>query len=163
MPSDLVVPLLLVETVLFAVTMALTSRAPTRLAGEYVGVAFHLLLLPLVAELPGGEVVQGAGLIWVACDVVVSVGLIWTPRDQTQLGQTVFTGVRMAGHLFAGTWIVGASYPLGTTTAIVGTLLAIGFAGYTLAAGRLPQQVLAVPGVLLVGWLLLLALFVDLP
>ena len=37
------------------------------------------------------------------------------------------------------------------------TLLALGFAGYTLAGGRLPEQALAVPGALMAAWLLLLA------
>lgn len=157
MPNELLAALLVIETVLFALTMVLASRERTRVIGEYVGVVFHLLLLPVVAHLADPIVVQGAGLAWVVCDVVASIGLIWASPGQAETSQTAFTAVRLAGHLFAGVWIASASLPVGPVTSIVGFALALSFAAYTLAAGRLPQKALAVPGVLLAVWLLLLA------
>ena len=149
--------LLVAETVLFVLTMALANRDTTRVVGEYVGTGFHVLLLPVIAALPIGTVGQGAGLAWVVCDVVASTGLIWTARDQAEIGTAVFTPVRMAGHLFAAAWVALVSATLGTLELVVGLALALGFAAYTLAAGRLPQKALALPGVLMVAWLLMLA------
>ncbi len=155
--TPLLTGLALALTVLFVLTMALANRDGTRVAGEYVGTGFHLLLLPIIAALPIGTVWQGAGLAWVVCDVVASTGLIWTARGQAEVGTALFTPVRMAGHLFAAVWIALVSATLGTVALVVGLALALGFAVYTLAAGRLPQKVLAVPGLLMVAWLLLLA------
>lgn len=149
--------LLVVETVLFVLTMAMAASDKTRVAGEYVGTGFHLLLLPVIAALPIGTVGQGAGLAWVVCDVVASTGLIWTARGQAESGAGIFTPVRMAGHLFAGVWVALVSLALGGAVLPVGVALALGFAVYTLAAGRLPQKALALPGVLMVAWLLIIA------
>ena len=149
--------LLAVETVLFVATMVLANREGTRIAGEYLGTAFHLLLLPVVAAFPSGFVGQGAGVAWVVCDVVAGVGLIWTARPQPGVGRPLFDAVRMAGHLFAAVWIALVSIRLGGAALPVGVLLALGFAVYTLAAGRLPQKALAAPGLLMVAWLVLLA------
>lgn len=155
--ADLLAALLVVETVLFVLTMGLANATRTRVAGEYVGTGFHLLLLAVVAALPIGTVGQGAGLAWVVCDVVASTGLIWKARDQTESRTAIFTPVRMAGHLFAAVWVALVSAALGGAALPVGAALAFGFAVFTLAAGRLPSKVLALPGLLMVVWLLLLA------
>lgn len=155
--AELLAALLVVETVLFVLTMALANRDKTRVAGEYVGTGFHLLLLPVIAALPIGMVGQGAGLAWVVCDIVASTGLIWTARGQAEVGTALFTPVRMAGHLFAAVWVALVSATLGTLELVVALALALGFAVYTLAAGRLPQKALALPGVLMVAWLLMAA------
>ena len=155
--SGVLAPLAFAEAVLFVLTMALASRPATRVTGEYVGTAFHLALLPIVAAVPLSPIWQGTGLAWIVCDVVASVGLIWAGKQPAVAGPAAFTSVRMAGHLFAAVWIALASYSLGSVGMAVGFPLALGFAGYTLAAGRLPEKALAVPGVLMLGWLLLLA------
>ena len=149
--------LLAAEIVLFLATMALANREKTRVAGEYVGIAFHLLLLPIVAAFPGGVPAQGSGVAWVVCDVVASVAMIWTVRDHAEIGQALSNAIRMAGHLFAAVWVALVSVALGGAAMPVGVVLALGFAAYTLAAGRMPQKALAVPGLLLVAWLALLA------
>ena len=156
MPKPIVI-LLAAETLLFLLTMALASREKTRLPGEYTGIAFHLLLLPVVAAFPSGVVGQGAGIAWVTCDVVASVGLLWTTRGQAEIGQVVFNAVRMAGHLLAAVWIVLVSLDVGGAALLVGVALALCFAVYTLAAGWLSQKALAAPGLLMVVWLVLLA------
>lgn len=155
--TDLLAPLAIVETLLFALTMVLANRPTSRLAGEYAGTAFHLLLLPIIGALPTAPVGQAVGVAWVACDVVAGIGLIWTAAQHPDVGTAIFTAVRMAGHLFAAIWIALASVALGPLGLIVGIALAFGFAAYTLAAGRLPEKVLAVPGVLMIVWLLLIA------
>lgn len=155
--ADPLALLLVVETALFVLTMALAARNRTRVAGEYVGTGFHLLLLPVIAALPVGTIGQGAGLAWVVCDVVAGMGLIWTARGPAELATAVFAPIRMAGHLFAAVWIALVSRWLGGAALPVGAALALGFSAYTLAAGRLPPKALALPGVLLIAWLLLLA------
>lgn len=145
------------ETLLFVLTMALANREKTRLAGEYAGIAFHLLLLSVISSFPSGVAGQGSGIGWVVCDVVASVGLLWTARDQADVGRVVFKAVRMAGHLFAAVWITLVSVHLGGAALIVGAALALGFAIYTLAAGRLNEKTLAAPGLLLIIWFVLLA------
>lgn len=157
MPAELLAPLLIAETVLFVITMALASRDGTRVMGEYVGTFFHLLLIPVVAALPIGPIGMSMGLAWIVCDVVASIGMIWTAHGQVDTGTTIFTPVRMAGYLFAAVWIVLASMTLGPLELLVGSAVALGFAVFTLAAGRLPPKALALPGLFLVAWLLLLA------
>ena len=143
---------------LFVVTMALANRPTTMIAGEYVGTSFHFLLLPLIAAVPLGVVGQGTGLAWVVCDVIAGTGLIWTASSGGEVAaKPVFAAVRMAGHLFAAIWIAMTSWRLDAVGLTIGALLAFSFAAYTLAAGRMPEKALAVPGLLMVGWLLLLA------
>ena len=137
--------------------MALANVQRTRIAGEYVGTGFYLLLLPLVDALPGSLATKGAGLAWIACDVVAGVCAIWTTRDPSGPDSATYAAVRMAGHLFAAVWVATMSAALGAAGLVVGWPLALSFVAYTLAAGRLPQWTLALPGVLLAGWLLLVA------
>ena len=145
------------EACLFTATMALASRPGTRIAGEYVGTAFHLLLLPIVAAVPLGTVGQGAGVAWIACDLVAGVGILWTADRTGDVGPVVFNAVRMAGHLLAAIWIALVSETLDLSGLVVGSLLVASFFVHTLMAGRLPEKALAVPGVLMLAWLVLLA------
>ncbi len=145
------------EGVLFIATMALVLKPATKAFGEYVGIGFHLLLLVLIFSAASRPAGQAAGCLWVVCDVVASVGSLWNRRSSGRLQAEVFTPIRMAGHLSAAVWIVSVSLLLGLPGLIVGIALAFGFAAYTLAAGRLPEKALALPGLLLVVWLLLLA------
>lgn len=154
--TETLAPLLLLETALFIATMALARNKERPAPGEYVGTLFHLLLLPVVAAVPAAAAGQASGFLWIACDVVAGIGVIWY-RDRIASATPVFLPVRMAGHLFAAIWVAGVSLHLGWAGMAVGALLALGFAGYTLAGGRLPEKALAVPGALMVAWLLLLA------
>lgn len=149
--------LVLVEAALFVVTMVLANIERTRVPGEYAGTGFHLLLLPVIVGVPAALAGQASGFLWVACDVIASTGLIWASRDASGTGTPIYNAVRMAGHLFAGVWIAAVSWRLGGAGLAVGWALAAGFAIYTLAAGRLPAKVLALPGLLMAAWLLLLA------
>ncbi len=147
--------LLVWEAALFVLTMVLTASRRFAPAGEYAGIAFHLLLLPPVASISAPLVGTGSGFLWVGCDVIASTGLIWNCGSQP--GTAVFGPIRMAGHLFAALWIASVSLQLGPLGEALGCLLALGFAGYTLAGGRLPEKFLAAPGLLLLLWLVLLA------
>lgn len=149
--------LLVVEAVLFALTMGLAGTKKHSVLGEYVGTAFHLLLLPVVAALPVLLAGQAAGFLWVACDVVAGTGLIWSSRSQTGPAEATYTPIRMAGHLFAAIWIALVSIHLGAIGTVIGFALAFLFAAYTLAAGRIPEKALAAPGLLMFAWLLLLS------
>ena len=158
--SGTVLPILaVVAAALFAATMTLAAFSGTRIAGEYVGTGFHLLLLPMVDALPGSFTTKGAGLAWIACDVVAATGAIWRGREASKRDAASWNVVRMAGHLFAAIWIAAASAALGTVGLVTGWLLASTFAAFTLAAGRLPRWTMAVPGALMIGWLLLVAYY----
>ena len=148
--------LVIVEIMLFALTMALALSSSLKVVGEYVGIAFHLLLMPLIFVVPASLPGQAAGLFWVGCDVVMSVATIWQSRDRPKFASQ-YVPVRMAGHLFAAVWIVSASIHAGMGTLVVGSLLGLGFALYTLAGGRLPEKALAPTGLLVVAWLALIA------
>lgn len=152
--TKLLAPLLLIETVLFVATIVLARRKERPVPSEYVGTLFHLLLLPVVAVVPADMIGRASGFIWIACDVVAGTGVIWTRQESTAPG---YLPVRMAGHLFAAIWVASVSLHLGWAGEIVGFLLALGFAAHTLAGGRLPESALAIPGGLMVLWLLLLA------
>ncbi len=145
------------EALLFVLTMSLAASKRTALLGEYVGTGFHLLLMPIIAHVQAPFVAVIAGFLWVACDVIASTGLIWNGHSNSEDSSKTFLPVRMAGHLFAAIWIVFASYRMGLHIGILGSFLALGFVAYTLAAGRLPEKSLAVPGLLMLVWLLLLA------
>ncbi len=153
--------LLVIEALLFALTMGLAGTKRHPVPGEYVGTAFHLLLLPVVAALPAVPSGQAAGFLWVACDVVASTGLIWSSRSQAGPMEATYTPIRMAGHLFAAIWIALVSIHLNAFGALTGFALAFCFAAYTLAAGRIPEKALAAPGLLMFAWLLLLAFHVH--
>lgn len=153
--------LLVIEAVLFALTMGLAGTKKHPILGEYVGTAFHLLLLPVVAALPVLQAGQAAGFVWVACDVVAGTGLIWSSRNHAELARATYTPIRMAGHLFAAIWIALVSVRLNAFDVFVGFALAFSFAGYTLAAGRIPEKALAAPGLLMFVWLLLLSFHVH--
>ena len=156
--SDHVAIVASVEASLFVLTMILILGSKTKALGEYSGIAFHLLLLLLIFKLPSGLPSQAGGCLWVVCDVIASVGSLWNRRNTGRLQTSVFTPIRMAGHLFASIWVVGVSLRLGTLGMIVGVVLAAGFVIYTLAAGRLPEKTLSVPGLFMVLWLVLLSI-----
>ncbi len=158
--SNALAVLLVIEALLFALTMGLAGTGKHPVAGEYVGTAFHLLLLPVVAALPTLPAGQAAGFLWVGCDVVAGTGLIWSSRH-AGLADAIYTPVRMAGHLFAAIWVTLVSLHLGAFGVFVGFALAFSFAAYTLAAGRIPEKALAVPGLLMFAWLLLLSFHVH--
>ena len=149
--------LLLIEASLFLLTMGLALNERTQIVGEYVGIAFHLLLMPVIVGFPIAQVGQAAGLLWIACDVIASTGNIWNSRTCSANSTSVFLPIRMAGHLFAALWIVYLSLQLPALGLAVGVALALGFAGYTLAGGRISQKALGGPALLLFAWLLLLA------
>lgn len=148
--------LLTCEALLFVLTMSFASSKRFALAGEYVGTGFHLLLMPVIFLLTAPLVGIAAGFLWVACDVIASTGLIWN-RASPGINPAVFTPIRMAGHLFAGIWIAAVSLQLDVLSVSLGFLLAVSFATYTLAGGRLPDKFLAAPGLLMLIWLLLLS------
>ena len=158
--SNALAVLLVIDALLFALTMGLTGTGKHPVLGEYVGTAFHLLLLPVVAALPALLEGQAAGFLWVGCDVVAGTGLIWS-SGHAGLAAATYTPVRMAGHLFAAIWAALVSLHLGATGVLVGFALAISFAAYTLAAGRIPEKALAAPGLLMFAWLLMLSFHVH--
>lgn len=158
--SNALVVLLVIEALLFALTMGFAGTGKHPVLGEYVGTVFHLLLLPVIAALPALPAGQAAGFLWVGCDVIAGTGLIWSQRHAGLMGAT-YTPIRMAGHLFAAVWVALVSINLNAIGVSVGIALAFGFAAYTLAAGRIPEKALAVPGLLMFVWLLLLSFHVH--
>ena len=148
--------LLMLEAFLFVLTMGLAPNQRSAAAGEYIGTGFHLLLMPVISMLAAPFVGIAAGFIWVTCDVIASTGLIWN-RGSSATSRVVLTPTRMAGHLFAAIWIASVSMQLNIFGLSIGFALALSFAAYTLAGGRLPDKFLAAPGVLMLTWLLLLS------
>jgi hypothetical protein len=118
---------------------------------EYLGIAYHLLHLPIVATLPAPRWARAAGYGWLAIDTAIG-GAAINGAD----ADLVFA-VRFGGHLLTATWIIAASYTAGGWTARVGIPLGISLGGLTLAMRWLPRWLFAPLGLLLVIWLLLVA------
>ena len=135
---------------LFALTTVGLSQTPPPRWLEYVGVGFHLSLLPLAAQLPAPPWARAMGYAWLAVDSIVGGALLnGTPRPAAM-------PYRLGGHMLAGVWLAGASQALPTPARWLGRTLALCLGGHTLVApltkGK-PPVLLYAAGPLLVGWL----------
>lgn len=121
---------------------------------EYIGIFFHLAVLPLVARLSAPEWGKAAGYGWLTVDIVVGVLAI----NDVTAGLTEI--LRLGGHVCAGVWIITSSlcsrsWPI----RIVYTLTGVWLAGYSFVAPVTPSQLLTPASLLAVVWFALHATF----
>ena len=71
---------------------------------EYPGLFFHLSVFFLVSILSAPEWGKAAGYGWILLDVLTGVLMI------NHVSPEIGDNVRLAGHIFAGIWIVSSSF-----------------------------------------------------
>ncbi|MBI1417953.1 MAG: hypothetical protein GC146_12085 [Limimaricola sp.] len=103
-------------------------------AGDLAGLVYHLALIPLVQQLPGGPVVRFAGYLWLFLDALVDIVSI------NGIGSDIAWALRMGVHLFAAVWICGASWGLGGPSLWVGLPLGLGLALHAIFLAKVPNN-----------------------
>ncbi len=135
---------------LFALTNVGMSQNPPPRWLEYVGLGFHLTLLPLAAQLPAPAWARAMGYAWIAVDNTVAGAILNGTAPAAAMPY------RLGGHVLAGVWLAGASQALPGPARWLGRTLALCLGGHTLVApltkGK-PPVLLYAAGPLLVGWL----------
>lgn len=118
---------------------------------DYPGIIFHLFVFLLVARLPAPEWARAAGYGWLVIDTTVGAMTL------NGVGAEIFTPMRLGGHLFAGLWVVAASFPARPSIRITGVLTGLYLFGFTFVAPQLPMKALAPASILMIVWLALIA------
>lgn len=126
--------------------------APMLLVMGMVGVASHLVLLPVVAELPAPAWARAAGYSWIAIDVMLNVATV------NGAGQALVAPLRLGGHVPAALWIAMAASGATGATRGVGLLLAALLAGHAFANPWAPAWLIFIPFLLIPLWLALAGL-----
>ena len=137
---------------LFALVSLGLSTTPRARWVEYTGLGFHLVLLPLVAQLPAPAGARAGGYAWIAIDSAVSGAIL------SGAAPAAATPYRLGGHVLAAGWLAGASQALPAPARWLGRTLALCLGGHSLAAPLpgcrdRPPVLLYAAGPLLVGWL----------
>lgn len=141
-----------VGIVAFIIMMVLKRRGMF-LASNYVGVGFHISLLPLVAELPAPEWVKMAGYFWLFLDAAIGVAEIGS------IEPAIAWNLRMGAHVATGIWIGGVSLHQPTAPLVVGIILGLWMGVHALVAPFVPKKILFVSGPLMVVWLALISVY----
>lgn len=119
----------LVAAILFAAfhlpIPVISSGKPAQL----IGVAYHLLLLPVVVALPAPSWATAAGLAWMLIDIALDGGAF------VGLSGEVSGPIRQGTHLIASVWTIAAGLTTGGWLAVAGILLAAAFVARFLCEG----------------------------
>ena len=134
---------------LFVVLLVLFSSVHQIVIIALVSVAFHLILLPVVAELPAPEWGRAAGYGWLVIDIALNVAGL------NGVDLQMLMSLRLGAHVVAAVWIITSSLRCSLPVRTVGILQGICFAGYSLLAPWVPSWGLYPSAVLLVIWLFL--------
>lgn len=134
-----------IAAVLFVAMIVLISTKK-ELVAEYVGLGFHLVLLPVVAGLDAPEWARMGGYGWLLIDSAIGVAGMngWT-REQVW-------PLRLGSHVLAAVWIVTASAAMGEWYGIVGIVLGLWMGGYSLVARWADMKFFMPSGALMVVW-----------
>lgn len=118
-----------VLTALAAVTFLLTMillRGGRPEISHVTGVGYHVLLLPVVAELPAPAWVKAAGYGWLLLDTAIGGAQVG------KLDPKIAHQLRSGAHLPAAIWVAGAAFSGTWWLGVVGALFAIMLVGTTL-------------------------------
>ena len=143
----------LLPVVLFIpIVVSFVTTEPGTIWPEYIGVFFHLAVLPLIARMPAPEWARAAGYGWITIDVLTGITAInAVPYDIT--GPT-----RLGGHVLAGTWIlVSALHARAVPARVLGAVTGVWLSGFSFVAHVVPGPVLYPAALLIVVWFALLA------
>ena len=136
---------------LFLPVMVTFAMAPGVWWVNYPGILFHLALFLLVPKLDAPDWAKAAGYGWLVLDVQAGVmGLNGVPH-------AIFDYVRLGGHIFAGIWIVTASFSGSLPVKISGILAGGLMFLYSFASPFLPLKVLFPASIIVIIWLAFIA------
>ena len=101
------------------------------LAGNCLGLVYHIALAPVVQALPAPEFVRMAGYVWIFCDALINVCSI------NGMAEDNVWALRMGVHIPAAIWIVGTSLHMTTFPLAVGVVLGAFLAIHAIIGPRL--------------------------
>ena len=140
-----------IAAVLFLILLILFSSTPQSIIIPFVGVAFHLMLFPVVRKLPAPEWARAAGYGWLVLDLALNVA------ELNGVDQHITMPFRLGGHISSAVWIVTASLRGSSPLRVTGILQGIFTVGYSLLAPWVPNYGLYPSALLLLIWLVLSA------
>ena len=117
------------------------------LVGTVIAVAFHLLLLPVIANLAAPDWAKAAGYGWIVVDIACSIMTL------NGVANSVTTALRYGGHVPAAVWIAAAAWNAGGAARYVGVALAVCLGGYSFLAPWVPFVGFVPAIVLMIAWL----------
>jgi hypothetical protein len=115
-----------------------------------LGVASHLVLLPVVLASGTLAWTRACGYAWIAIDVMLNVATV------NGMALAAVTPLRLGSHVLTAVWIGDAALAAGGLATPVGLVLAALLAGHALTAPWIPPWVLFIPFALVPVWLVLL-------
>ena len=133
-----------------------------------LGLACHLVLLPVVATLPAPAWARAAGYVWLIIDVVLNVAA-WNiaplgfGNPELRLVTATFDSMRQGIHTSAGVWIVAASWAAPSAVWVTGILVSAFLVMFALGGPWLPAWAIYPGYALLVVWLALIGRILGSP
>jgi fatty acid desaturase len=135
---------------LFALLIILFNTMPQNIVViAVVAVAFHVVLFPVVAELPSTDWARAAGYGWLVLDIAANIMQVNGVDEHT------CTALRYGAHIPAIIWIITSSLKASRIMQVVGFAQALIMGSYSFVAPWAPMWMLYPAMVLLIIWLLL--------
>ncbi len=135
---------------LFALLIILFNTMPQNIVViAVVAVAFHVVLFPVVAELPSSDWARAAGYGWLILDIAANIMQVNGVDEHT------CTALRYGAHIPAIIWIIISSLKASRIMQGVGFAQALIMGSYSFVAPWAPMWMLYPAMVLLIIWLLL--------
>lgn len=144
-----------VGAVLFTILIMLFNTMPQSIAIPIVAVAFHLVLFPVVAELPSTDWARAGGFGWLVLDIAANIMFLNGVDEHTT------TALRYGAHIPAILWIITTSLKCNRAIQIVGILQAAVMGSYSFIAPWAPMWILYPAMILLIVWLILSGRFLS--
>lgn len=135
---------------LFALLIILFNTMPHNIVAiAAVAVAFHVVLFPVVAELPSTDWARAGGYGWLVLDIAANI------MQLNGVDEHTCSALRYGAHIPAIIWIITSSLKANRTTQAVGLVQALIMGSYSFVAPWAPMWMLYPAMVLLIIWLLL--------
>src|SRR5258706_13673453 len=136
---------------LFALLIVMFNTMPQNVVLiSFVGVAFHVILFPVVAALPAPGWARAAGYGWLVLDIAVNV------MQLNGVDEHLAPSIRLGGHVSTALWAGSVSLRSNSAMKIVGILFTVAIGGYSLNAPWVPIWGLYPSTLLFVFWLFFL-------
>jgi hypothetical protein len=114
-----------------------------------LGVASHLVLLPVVGAIEVPSWARAGGYSWIAIDVMLNIATV------NGVDGELVSALRLGGHVPAALWIAFAASRLGGAAREVGALLAAMLTVHAFASPWVPMWVIYIPFITIPVWLTL--------
>jgi len=135
---------------LFTLLIILFNTIPQNIVViSIVAVAFHVVLFPVVAELPSTDWARAGGYGWLTLDIAANI------MQLNGVDEHTCTALRYGAHIPAIIWIITSSLKASRIMQAVGLVQALIMGSYSFVAPWAPMWMLYPAMVLLIIWLLL--------